>query len=138
LQLGQANGRLDIRHSVVISDNWKPVPPGWIHSLPAENSHSGSSIRIIGGNHSSLTGGDDLVAEKTEYATVRQAADSPPTYLRAVRFRSVLDYPETMTVGDLVDCMHVSRMPIQMHGNNPFCPGCDLAKSCRWIDIHCL
>ena len=90
-QLRQTDGRRDVGHSIIETDLRKPIAPLRVLALPAEVAHLFGQIFAIGHDHAALAGGDDLVSEKAERATLRETAHAPALVFRAVRLGGVLD-----------------------------------------------
>ncbi len=77
--------------------------------------------RVIGGDHAALAARHVLRRVEAEGAGAPGSA-APPVDLRPVALAGVLDHRQAVTIGDLDDGRHVSRLPVQADGHDRLGP----------------
>src|SRR5439155_25535021 len=77
LHLSHTDGRLEVGHPVVVPDHLVPVRTLRIHSVVAQQPEVLRQRGVVGHAHSTLTGGDDLVAVEREAADAAEGAHAP-------------------------------------------------------------
>ncbi len=137
LDLSQTNGGGDIGHAVVVADDREPIAAGRIHSLAPEQAEFVCQRPIVGRHHTALAGGDDLVAEKAECRTITNRTDRTAAILGTDGLSCILQNEQPMLLREFEDRVHVCGVSVEVDGDDPLCPRCDLLRDIRRIEIEC-
>mmetsp|Transcript_95372 Transcript_95372/g.269483 ORF Transcript_95372/g.269483 Transcript_95372/m.269483 type:complete len:253 (+) Transcript_95372:255-1013(+) len=119
LQLGQAQGRLEVRHPVVPAEVFVHEPP--LPRVKAEVAQQPAPLREFGAvheDHSTFAGGHMLVGIKTHGADVpKRSAGFARTGL-PYHLGSILDDFEALLFGQEEDRFHINREVVGVHAEN--------------------
>ena len=131
-QLTDAQGRLNVRHAIIVPDGDLPVRPGAFQRLADQIGIAGDAVSageaqpagqpgIVGRHGAALRGRHDLDRMKTECRHVgkfaaahRRSRPVPP----AERVAGIFDDLEAIPVPEVRDALHVARLPAKMHGHD--------------------
>lgn len=128
VQLGQAQGRLQIGDAVIETQLGLLVVPGAVaglghlrrvagHAVAAQAAQMVRQLRAVGQDHAALGAGDDFHRMKAEHRHRREfaAAHRPPGIGRAHRVGGILDQHEAITLRQLRHGAHVAALPGKRH-----------------------
>ena len=121
-ELGQADGAGDVGEPVVVANSREPVLTVGVHTVVLQASNLVGQGAVIGRDHPSLAGRNDLVAEETESSGITDRTDAAAFVLGTVGLGSVLENEQAVPASDLHDRVHVDRMAEQVDDDDPFRP----------------
>src|SRR5258708_20227351 len=118
-ELSTSNCCGDIRHAVVVADDWMPITTVRVHPLPAKQPELCRKFVIVGGDHAALARRNNFVSVEAESCTRSDRPYGPGPVLRSVRLCPVFYYLKVILLLHLKDGLHVCRMTLQLDRSNP-------------------
>src|SRR6516164_10825107 len=88
-ELSTSNCCGDIRHAVVVADDWMPIATVGVHSLAAIQPELCRKFVVVGGDHAALARCNNFVSVEAESCTRSDRTNRPGPILRSVRLRRV-------------------------------------------------
>src|SRR6516164_6579946 len=113
-ELSTSNCCGDIRHAIVVADDWMPIASVWVHSLAAIEPELRGKRVIVGCDHAALAGRQNFVSVEAEGCTRSDRADRPAAVLRSVRLCRVFYHIKVILFRQLKDGIHLCWMTIQV------------------------
>src|SRR6516225_4575830 len=111
-ELSTSNRCGDIRHAIVVADDWMPIATVRVHSLAAIEPELRRKFVVVGCDHAAYASCHNLVSVEAEGCTRSDRADRPAPILRSVRLCRVFYYVKVMLFRQLKDGFHLCRMTI--------------------------
>ena len=112
LQLGAANGCLEVREPIVEAEvgvhEFVVLAEGQALQGPCPLGQLG----VFEGQHATLTRGEDLICVEAETPDVTDAAHLPALVERPVRFGGILDHRNTMALPNRQQAIHAAKVPV--------------------------
>ncbi len=117
-KLDSTDGRLDLRHALVETDNFVNV--ACLHALTPEEAGSARQVRIRGGDHSALSGGHVLGWIERKRPKCSKRSDWLPVDGGSVCLGSVFYQGQPTLVAQGDEFLHRSGMAVKMDRHNRY------------------
>src|SRR5262249_6046493 len=134
LELRQADRGGDVGHAIIVAHDREPVSALRIDALATEQPQLVGKIVIIGGHHSTFTGGDNFIAEEAEGGTNPMSTNCSSLVFSADRFGRVFKDEQSALIGDLEDRVEINRVAVEMYRHYSLRAGRDLGDDL--IGVH--
>ncbi len=146
LQLVNAQRRLQIHHVVFeagLNDEVvfvafiaETLPGVLAHAMQSQHLYARQIFFHACQHHTAFAGGYVLGGIETEAAKVAEGTGFSAVIFRFDRVCAVLDYFQSMTLGDVGERLHVCRAPGEMHRQDSFRVWSDAGFDFCGIDVH--
>src|ERR1700752_2725487 len=137
-QLSKTDSSLNVCHTIVIANYWKPVSPIRVHTLSLELADFLSQVCIVRHDHSALTGRYNFVPKEAERGDIAKGPDGFVIDPRAMCLCSIFNYIQVMSMGNLHYSFHVGWVSINMHNNDRFRARSNGLFDFFRVDVPCL